>query len=90
MEVTTFFIACITLSKGTLTHPAEPYKLWHFNIGWLLLDCGSSNKSQLEIPHLVFVFYVFVFIYPSPPNTFIDYSVYYSVKLSAEIHTEYN
>lgn len=78
VEVTTFFIACITLSKGTLTHPAEPYKLWHFNIGWLRLHCGSNNKAELETPQFGFAFCIFVFIYWLASDIFIDRSIYYS------------
>ena len=32
----------------------------------------------------------FLFIYPLLPDIFIDRSVYYSVKLPAEIQAEYN
>lgn len=49
VEVTTVFIACFTLSKGTLTHPAEPYKMWHFNMGWMLLECGSCDQKKKKI-----------------------------------------
>lgn len=52
VEVTTVFIACFTLSKGTLTHPAEPHKMWHFNMGWMLLECGSCDLKKKKENHL--------------------------------------
>lgn len=70
VEVTTVFIACFTLSKGTLTHPAEPYKMWHFDMGWMLLECGSCDKIKkikknhlnLHFKHLCFSSSTFIHI----------------------------
>lgn len=74
VEVSTVVIACFTLSKGTLTHPAEPHETCQYRIS-RLLDEGAamavvaSNHLHLHCDwYLVFTqaalaFYIVLWIH---------------------------